>query len=258
MKPTNCHRYAALLWSRPVHDACLPFHGRNRGRFSAALRTGSLAKAVNDLRITSLFLVPTLLRRLLELPKATLPLMPGLRLLISSGSSLYPQERRQIMRELCPNFFNFYSSSEGGGISLLRPEHPDEASLSVGQVVFGCGSPDHRRKPQAGRSRYGRDDPLSRWRGCQQLLPEPGGKRDRLPRRLVLSGRPRALRRGRVSLSDRPQQGHDHPQRRQHLPRRDRADAGRSFRRSSKRPLSAGRRRSAVKILPLSSSAAHR
>ena len=42
------------------------------------------------------------------------------------------------MRELCPNFFNFYSSSEGGGISLLRPEHPDEASLSVGKVVFGA------------------------------------------------------------------------------------------------------------------------
>jgi acyl-CoA synthetase (AMP-forming)/AMP-acid ligase II len=42
------------------------------------------------------------------------------------------------MRELCPNFFNFYSSSEGGGISLLRPEHPDEVSLSVGKVVFGA------------------------------------------------------------------------------------------------------------------------
>jgi acyl-CoA synthetase (AMP-forming)/AMP-acid ligase II len=42
------------------------------------------------------------------------------------------------MRELCPHFFNFYSSSEGGGISLLRPEHPDAVSLSVGKVVFGA------------------------------------------------------------------------------------------------------------------------
>jgi acyl-CoA synthetase (AMP-forming)/AMP-acid ligase II len=42
------------------------------------------------------------------------------------------------MRELCPNFFNFYSSSEGGGISLLRPENPDAVSLSVGKVVFGA------------------------------------------------------------------------------------------------------------------------
>ena len=55
----------------------------------------SLARAVNDQRITALFLVPTLLRRLLEMPKSSLPLMPGVRLLISSGSSLYPEERRR-------------------------------------------------------------------------------------------------------------------------------------------------------------------
>ncbi len=106
--------------------------------FPAPYEPEELARAVNEHDITALFLVPTLLRRLLELPKASVPLMPGVRLLLSSGSSLYPEERRRIMRELCPNFFNFYSSSEGGGISLLRPEHPDEASLSVGQVVFGA------------------------------------------------------------------------------------------------------------------------
>jgi acyl-CoA synthetase (AMP-forming)/AMP-acid ligase II len=87
----------------------------------------------------------------MELPKPSLPLLPGVRLLISSGASLYPDERRRIMRELCPNFFNFYSSSEGGGISLLRPEHPDEASLSVGKVVFGAEvqiiDQDHRPVP---------------------------------------------------------------------------------------------------------------
>ena len=58
--------------------------------------------------------------------------------MISSGASLYADERRTIMRELSSDFFNFYSSSEGGGISLLRPEHPDAVSLSVGQVVFGA------------------------------------------------------------------------------------------------------------------------
>jgi acyl-CoA synthetase (AMP-forming)/AMP-acid ligase II len=97
-----------------------------------------LARAVNEQSITALFLVPTLLRRLLDLPKQSLPLLPGVRLLISSGAALYPEERRRIMRELCQNFFNFYSSSEGGGISLLRPEHPDEVSPSVGKVVFGA------------------------------------------------------------------------------------------------------------------------
>jgi acyl-CoA synthetase (AMP-forming)/AMP-acid ligase II len=104
----------------------------------APYTAAELAGAVNAENISALFLVPTLLRRLLELPKATTPLFQAVRLMISSGSSLYPAERRRIMSELCPRFFNFYSSSEGGGVSLLRPEHPDEASLSVGKVVFGA------------------------------------------------------------------------------------------------------------------------
>jgi acyl-CoA synthetase (AMP-forming)/AMP-acid ligase II len=119
-----------------------------------------LARAVNELGITSLFLVPTLLRRLLEMPKVSAPLFPRLRLLITSGSSLYPEERRNIMRELSPNLFNFYSSTEGGGISVLHPEHPDDASMSVGQVVFGTEVQvvDDQHQPVAagtvGRIRY--------------------------------------------------------------------------------------------------------
>ncbi|MEX2454232.1 MAG: AMP-binding protein, partial [Rhodospirillaceae bacterium] len=120
----------------------------------------ALAAAIEGNAITSLFLVPTLLRRLLDMPKTSEPLLPGVRLLISSGASLYRDERRRIMRELCPNFFNFYSSTEGGGISLLRPEHPDAVSLSVGQVVFGAevqilGDDDRPAAPgEVGAIRY--------------------------------------------------------------------------------------------------------
>jgi acyl-CoA synthetase (AMP-forming)/AMP-acid ligase II len=129
------------------------FMGATVVLFPAPYAIEELAHAVNERQITSLFLVPTLLRRLLEMPKNSLPLFARLRLLISSGSSLYPQERRTIMQELCPNFFNFYSSSEGGGISLLRPEHPDAVSLSVGRVVFGAEVEiidDQHRKVAAG------------------------------------------------------------------------------------------------------------
>ena len=134
------------------------FMGATVVLFPPPYEPDSLVQAVNDQRITALFLVPTLLRRLLDLPKPSLPLMPGVRRLISSGSALYPDERRRIMREVCPGFFNFYSSTEGGGISLLRPEHPDEASLSTGQVVFGAEvqivDENHRRfRPgRSGRS----------------------------------------------------------------------------------------------------------
>ena len=212
--------------------------------FPAPYAPEDLARAVDEQRITALFLVPTLLRRLLESPKASLPLMPGVRLLISSGSSLYPEERRRIMRELSPGFFNFYSSSEGGGISLLlRPEHPDEASLSVGQVVFGAEFQiidENHRKLLPARS----DESVIAAARRRRILPKPAGERDRVPRRLVLSGRCRPSRRRRLSLSDRARQGHDHPRRRQHLSGRDRADTDRASRggRGGRRRLASGER----------------
>ncbi|MBL8384061.1 MAG: AMP-binding protein [Burkholderiales bacterium] len=97
-----------------------------------------LVAAVAQQRINAIFLVPTLLRRLLELAGGAGPCLPGLRLLISSGSSLYPEERRRIMAGVSPHFFNFYSSTEGGGISVLRPEDPDAVATSVGRVVFSA------------------------------------------------------------------------------------------------------------------------
>jgi acyl-CoA synthetase (AMP-forming)/AMP-acid ligase II len=123
-------------------------------------RPEELARAINEGGITSLFLVPTLLRRLLDIPRTSTPLFPRLRLLINTGSSLYPEERRRIMVELSPNFYNFYSTTEGGGISLLRPEDPDEASMSVGRPVFGTEvqvvDGDHHLVPPGtvGRIRY--------------------------------------------------------------------------------------------------------
>jgi acyl-CoA synthetase (AMP-forming)/AMP-acid ligase II len=100
-------------------------------------RPEELVEVMRTQNITSVFLVPTLLRGLVDMPKKAAPLLPGLRLLISSGSSLYPEERRKIIDEVSPHFFNFYSCTEGGGISLLRPEDPDHVSTSVGKIVFG-------------------------------------------------------------------------------------------------------------------------
>ncbi len=95
-----------------------------------------LVAAVNAQRITSIFLVPTLLRRLLNLPAGKTPMLPGLRILLSGGSLLHGAERIAAMERLSPNFMNLYSSTEGGGVSLLRPEHPLDKAGSVGLPVF--------------------------------------------------------------------------------------------------------------------------
>src|SRR5882757_7546750 len=56
------------------------FMGATVAIYPAPYHPEDLARAVDELKITALFLVPTLLRRLLEMPKASLPLFPGVRL----------------------------------------------------------------------------------------------------------------------------------------------------------------------------------
>ena len=207
------------------------FMGATVVLFPAPYQPEELARAVNDQRITSLFLVPTLLRRLLEMPKTVVAAAARRATADLVGIEPLSGGAAPDLRELCPSFFNFYSSSEGGGISLLRPEHPDEASLSVGKVVFGAEvqiiDEQHRQVPAGtvGAIRY---------RGggvADSYYRNPEESATRVPRRLVLSGRPRQLRHRRLSLSHRPRQGHDHPRRREHLSGRDRADLGRASRR---------------------------
>ena len=96
----------------------------------------SLVEEVVRREATSLFLVPTQIRRLLELPPAIGAQLGRLNLLLSSGSALHPEERRAIRAGLCPRFFEYYASTEGGGVSLLTPEDQIHVSDSVGRPVF--------------------------------------------------------------------------------------------------------------------------
>jgi acyl-CoA synthetase (AMP-forming)/AMP-acid ligase II len=97
----------------------------------------ALPGAIAATRATSLFLVPTQFRRLLELPDTVVAPLRGLRLLLSSGAPLTAAERAAIGERLCPNFFEYYASTEGGGVSLLAPEDQAEHGQSVGRPVFG-------------------------------------------------------------------------------------------------------------------------
>ena len=95
-----------------------------------------LVAAVVELGPTTMLLVPTLLRRLLALPDTGAPLLGGLKRLLSTGAVLHPDERRQVMSRLHPEFINYYGSTKGGGITVLLPEHQGPAAASVGEPVF--------------------------------------------------------------------------------------------------------------------------
>ncbi|CAN0521611.1 unnamed protein product, partial [Laminaria digitata] len=107
-----------------------------------------LIEAARVGRATTTLLVPTILRRLLaegqedgqqdgqQDGRGDGLLFPDLRLLLCTGAILHEDERAEVMRRLCPSFINYYGSTEGGGVSILSPEHGPEAAGSVGQAGF--------------------------------------------------------------------------------------------------------------------------
>ena len=139
---------------RTRHLSATPLYfGGSRGYAMCALYAGAtviqfpppydiadLVTVAREERATSLFLVPTLLRRLFDLPPAAdgEPLLGGLDRLFSTGAILHVEERAELMRRICPNYINFYGSTDGGGATALMPDDPDAAASSVGRPVFGA------------------------------------------------------------------------------------------------------------------------
>jgi acyl-CoA synthetase (AMP-forming)/AMP-acid ligase II len=97
-----------------------------------------LVAEIHSRRVTSVFLVPTILRRLLKLPGIEPPLFPGLRALISGAAPLYADEARQIRKLLTPNLYVSYGTTEAGVVAYLTPEHDDSKLASVGKPAFLC------------------------------------------------------------------------------------------------------------------------
>jgi len=97
------------------------FAGGTVSLASPRLSVADLISHVRAVRATVLFLVPTQLRRTMQEAPPGLA-FPDLRVLISSGSALHPDERVAIRERLTPNLFELYSSTEGGSVSVLTPQ----------------------------------------------------------------------------------------------------------------------------------------
>ncbi|MFN0162430.1 MAG: class I adenylate-forming enzyme family protein [Burkholderiales bacterium] len=118
-----------------------------------------LAAQLEAARATTLFLVPTQLRRALaEVPDH--PAFRNLRLLFSSGAPLTRAERLAIRDRLNPHFCEYYASTEGGGVTLLTPADLPAHADTVGRAVHGVEvevvDATHRPLPpgEVGRLRY--------------------------------------------------------------------------------------------------------
>ncbi len=103
--------------------------------FPPPYEADALVSAVKAHEASCTLLVPTILRRLLALPNPDGPLLGRLKVLVSTGAALHPEERDAILDRLCPNFVNLYGSTEGASATILLPEHSGRASRSVGRPV---------------------------------------------------------------------------------------------------------------------------
>ena len=98
---------------------------------------GQVQATIAEEQITALFMVPTMLRRLAVHGPGPGIDAASLRCLISSGAALPGEVRRQVVETITPNLYQFYSSTESGGMTMLPPWQHARKSDSVGTPVFG-------------------------------------------------------------------------------------------------------------------------
>lgn len=95
-----------------------------------------LIEAVRAREATTLAVVPTILRALLELPaERGVHLFPDLDSLYCFGAPILPEEKRQARAQLSRHFVEGYSSSLTGRISVLYGADIDARPETVGRVL---------------------------------------------------------------------------------------------------------------------------
>lgn len=97
---------------------------------------GEFVDAAVAARADCAFVVPTVLRWLLDLKGRAAPLLPGLRYLIAAGAPLSAEEKIAALRLISPRFHETYGASAAGVISILTPEAIAERPDSVGQPIL--------------------------------------------------------------------------------------------------------------------------
>ena len=92
-----------------------------------------LIDAVREHAANILFLVPTVLRWLMDQPANKALLFPDLKSLTTSAGPMTGEEKRRAARRLSPQLYQGYATSAAGQISCLLPEDLVEHAESVGK-----------------------------------------------------------------------------------------------------------------------------
>ena len=135
------------------------FAGATVSLFPPPYAPEALIEHVGRVRGSAMFLVPTIMRRLMECKFDGLA-FPTMKTLVASGSALFAEERRAIKQRLTPNLYEMYASTEGGAVSVLGPDdsdlHPDSVGRPCFRVQLEIVDENHQPLPigETGRLRY--------------------------------------------------------------------------------------------------------
>lgn len=84
-------------------------------------------------KATVAFVVPTVLRWMLQLPRQSGPLLPDVEALIIAGAPSHAEEKREAAERVTPNLYEIYGAVGAGPISVLQPTDLAQHAASVGR-----------------------------------------------------------------------------------------------------------------------------
>ena len=90
-------------------------------------------ETINRTQATGGFVVPTVIRQLLGLPRGKGPLMPHVEVLMCGGAPLGAEEKRATLDRVTPNFYEFYGTVATGPISFLEPHEMARHAETAGR-----------------------------------------------------------------------------------------------------------------------------
>lgn len=131
------HLIASPFAFAGTYNFCMPLllSGHTIELFSSVFSPEDLVNAVRRRNITSLVIVPTVLRRLFRVAGGSELLFPDMHCLVSTGGQLGADEKLMARERVASSFFESYGASGCGPISMLQPEDMDRAADSVGRAV---------------------------------------------------------------------------------------------------------------------------
>jgi acyl-CoA synthetase (AMP-forming)/AMP-acid ligase II len=95
-----------------------------------------LVQQINERNVTSILVVPTIIRRMLALPFDGKPLLPKLRIMMSSAATLHKDEFEAARQRVTPNLANLYATTEAGVVTQLEPNDSAGKAGSVGRPAY--------------------------------------------------------------------------------------------------------------------------